>query len=166
MNDNQNDKNNLNIEENQNPVETQYVDEFGNRIDPSLIDANGNYIGNQKQELTVEELQASSTSAKAMDDKELLTGMVTFDYNNVPITDIVVSSDPAPSIASFFSARRFSAFFSSALSSARLFSIFAFALRSSSAFLSAFSFAIFPSGSLVQPPIMVMFPFSSIITDS
>ena len=32
-----------------------------------------------------------SAAAHQMDDKELLTGMVTFDYNNVPITDIVNS---------------------------------------------------------------------------
>ena len=86
---------------NNNPVETQYVDEFGNPIDPSLIDENGNYIGpkqeekkeeiNEVKEETVTEPQNTSASARAMDNKELLTGMVTFDYNNVPITDIVNS---------------------------------------------------------------------------
>ena len=81
------------IDENGNYIgETvQYVDEFGNPIDPSMIDENGNYIGPQVEEKTVQDLQEVSTSAKAMDDKELLTGMVTFDYNNVPITDIVNS---------------------------------------------------------------------------
>ncbi|MCR5224357.1 MAG: GspE/PulE family protein [Bacilli bacterium] len=81
------------IDENGNYIgETvQYVDENGNPIDPSLIDENGNYIGPKEEEKTVEDLQNLSTSAKAMDDKELLTGMVTFDYNNVPITDIVNS---------------------------------------------------------------------------
>ena len=81
------------IDENGNYIgqKVEYVDEYGNPIDPSLIDENGNYIGNQKQEYTVQDLQAASTSAKAMDDKELLTGMVTFDYNNVPISDIVNS---------------------------------------------------------------------------
>ena len=81
------------IDENGNYIgqKVEYVDEFGNPIDPSLIDENGNYIGNQKQEYTVQDLQAASTSAKAMEDKELLTGMVTFDYNNVPISDIVNS---------------------------------------------------------------------------
>ena len=115
MNDNQEVKNENMVEESQ--TETQYVDEFGNPIDPSLIDENGNYIGEsvqyvdengnpidpslidengnyigpQVEEKTVEDLQDLSTSAKAMNDKELLTGMVTFDYNNVPITDIVNS---------------------------------------------------------------------------
>jgi type IV pilus assembly protein PilB len=115
MNDNQEVKNENIVEESQ--TETQYVDEFGNPIDPSLIDENGNYIGEtvqyvdengnpidpslidengnyigpQVEEKTVEDLQDLSTSAKAMNDKELLTGMVTFDYNNVPITDIVNS---------------------------------------------------------------------------
>jgi len=91
------------IDENGNYIggAVQYVDEFGNPIDPSLIDENGNYIG-PKQEDKVEEInevkeepvtdsQNTSASAHAMDNKELLTGMVTFDYNNVPITDIVNS---------------------------------------------------------------------------
>ena len=62
---------------------TEYVDEFGNPIDPSLIDENGNYIGEQNNIISASEHQ--------MDNKELLEGMVTFDYNNVPITDIVNS---------------------------------------------------------------------------
>lgn len=83
---------------------TQYVDEFGNPIDPSLIDEFGNYIGNTEtlnldtdqssirdslNEIASEEIKSSSEHQ--MDDKELLQGMVTFDYNNVPITDIVNS---------------------------------------------------------------------------
>ena len=82
------------IDENGNYIgqQVQYVDENGNPIDPSLIDENGNYIGNQQPKpLTTEEIQDLSTSAKAMNDKELLTSMVTFDYNSVPITDIVNS---------------------------------------------------------------------------
>ena len=79
---------------------TQYVDEFGNPIDPSLIDANGNYIGPTTNEantdangttLTIENAEPVSASQHQMDDKEMLQGMVTFDYNNVPITDIVNS---------------------------------------------------------------------------
>ena len=62
---------------------TKYVDEFGNPIDPSLIDENGNYIGEQSNIISASEHQ--------MDNKEMLDGMVTFDYNNVPITDIVNS---------------------------------------------------------------------------
>lgn len=88
--------------------ETQYVDEFGNPIDPSLIDEFGNYIGDQttdentlnldtnqsniKESLNeVSATTVESSSAHQMDDKELMQGMVTFDYNNVPITDIVNS---------------------------------------------------------------------------
>ena len=63
--------------------ETEYVDELGNPIDPSLIDEFGNYIGEQSDVMSASEHQ--------MDDKEMLDGMVTFDYNNVPITDIVNS---------------------------------------------------------------------------
>ena len=96
---------------------TQYVDEFGNPIDPSLIDEDGNYIGNpdsvqseslnQSQisadlsaaagnDMTINNLDLSEekdvhTSEHQMDDKEIFSGMVTFDYNNVPITDIVNS---------------------------------------------------------------------------
>ena len=85
-------------------VETEYVDEFGNPIDPSLIDEFGNYIGDAQDTLNLETDQASiaeslseaseivaSASERQMDDKELMQGMVTFDYNNVPITDIVNS---------------------------------------------------------------------------
>lgn len=64
---------------------TEYVDEYGNPIDPSLIDEKGNYIGEKNEELIL------SSSEHQMDDKELFNGMVTFDYNNVPITDIVNS---------------------------------------------------------------------------
>ncbi len=96
---------------------TQYVDEFGNPIDPSLIDENGNYIGNpdnvqsgslnQSQisadlgiaagneqninNLNLSEEKEIHTSEHQMDDKEMFSGMVTFDYNNIPITDIVNS---------------------------------------------------------------------------
>ncbi|MCI8794323.1 MAG: Flp pilus assembly complex ATPase component TadA [Bacilli bacterium] len=83
---------------------TEYVDEFGNPIDPSLIDEFGNYIGDAQDTLNLETDQASiaeslseaseivaSASERQMDDKELMQGMVTFDYNNVPITDIVNS---------------------------------------------------------------------------
>ncbi len=83
---------------------TEYVDEFGNPIDPSLIDEFGNYIGDAQDTLNLETDQSSiaeslseaseivaSASERQMDDKELMQGMVTFDYNNVPITDIVNS---------------------------------------------------------------------------
>ncbi len=83
---------------------TEYVDEFGNPIDPSLIDEFGNYIGDAQDSLNLETNQSSiaeslseaseivtSASERQMDDKELMQGMVTFDYNNVPITDIVNS---------------------------------------------------------------------------
>ncbi len=90
----------------------QYVDENGNPIDPSLIDASGNYIGEQQstsinentlaQTLNtvtgndsevVESVASAPISAAAhqMDGKDMFAGMVTFDYNNVPITDIVNS---------------------------------------------------------------------------
>ncbi len=88
----------------------QYIDEFGNPIDPSLIDENGNYIGNVENSLPasidgetlaqqlnnasgniVEPTQNVDMSAAVSNKKELLSGMVTFDYNNVPITDIVNS---------------------------------------------------------------------------
>ncbi|MCH5166509.1 MAG: Flp pilus assembly complex ATPase component TadA [Erysipelotrichales bacterium] len=92
----------------------QYVDEYGNPIDPSLIDENGNYIGpktyvdeegNPVDQGTISQTEvdtslndiqpnvitATSASEHQMDNKELLQGMVTFDYNNVPITDIVNS---------------------------------------------------------------------------
>ncbi len=100
------------IDENGNYIgETQYVDEQGNPIDPSLIDESGNYIGpiaNNQNPITETNIEQSavanalntaqgevppviSTSQHQMDDKELMEGMVTFDYNNVPITDIVNS---------------------------------------------------------------------------
>ena len=87
----------------------QYVDEYGNPIDPSLIDANGNYIGTPVDALppqidgqalaeqlnnaagTITEQAGVSAAVEASQKKELLSGMVTFDYNNVPITDIVNS---------------------------------------------------------------------------
>lgn len=90
----------------------QYVDENGNPIDPSLIDASGNYIGATQSTAinenalaqtlntvtgndseVVESVAAAPISAAAhqMDDKDMFAGMVTFDYNNVPITDIVNS---------------------------------------------------------------------------
>lgn len=84
-------------------TETQYVDEFGNPIDSSLIDEFGNYIS-EPQNMAVDEnalveslntvsgnLPTASAAAHQMDGKEMLEGMVTFDYNNVPITDIVNS---------------------------------------------------------------------------
>lgn len=90
----------------------QYVDEAGNPIDPSLIDASGNYIGTPQSTAinenalaqtlntvtgndseVVESVAAAPISAAAhqMDGKDMFAGMVTFDYNNVPITDIVNS---------------------------------------------------------------------------
>lgn len=90
----------------------QYVDELGNPIDPSLIDASGNYIGTTQSTAidentlaqtlntvtgttseVVESVAAAPISAAAhqMDGKDMFAGMVTFDYNNVPITDIVNS---------------------------------------------------------------------------
>ncbi len=90
----------------------QYVDENGNPIDPSLIDASGNYIGDPQSTAisentlaqtlntvtgnnseVVESVSAAPISASAhqMDGKDMFAGMVTFDYNNVPITDIVNS---------------------------------------------------------------------------
>ncbi len=90
----------------------QYVDELGNPIDPSLIDASGNYIGSAQSTAidentlaqtlntvtgtsseVVESVSAAPISASAhqMDGKDMFAGMVTFDYNNVPITDIVNS---------------------------------------------------------------------------
>lgn len=94
---------------------TEYVDELGNPIDPSLIDEYGNYTGapvikdfpqntndlsvvstNQEEKQTESnsyEIPTTPTSASEhkMDNKEMLQGMVTFDYNDVPITDIVNS---------------------------------------------------------------------------
>ena len=85
------------IDENGNYIgetKTQYVDEFGNPIDPSLIDENGNYIGGNNNLEKVENVVTepiTSASENQMKSKEFLTSMVTFDYNNVPITDIVNS---------------------------------------------------------------------------
>ncbi len=84
-------------------TETQYVDEDGNPIDPSLVDEDGNYrVENANTSVDANALTESlntvtgntsitSASAHQMDGKEILEGMVTFDYNNVPITDIVNS---------------------------------------------------------------------------
>ncbi len=97
------------VDENGNPIDpslidengnyigttTQYVDENGNPIDPSLIDENGNYIGAVEDVATegeeTDEVTTISAGANQMAEKSLFTGMVTFDYNNVPITDIVNS---------------------------------------------------------------------------
>ena len=97
----------------------EYVDENGNPIDPSLIDANGNYIGNTQyvdengkqideslvptsvQENTVDQTavanQLDVAAGTALPQTENIVqdgnyeGMVTFDYNNVSISDIVNS---------------------------------------------------------------------------
>lgn len=82
LNNNTNNEENIDNSSATEEVITQYVDEFGNEIDPSLIDENGQYIGNNVD---------ISAGAKQMLNKELMKGMVTFDYNNVPITDIVNS---------------------------------------------------------------------------
>ena len=97
----------------------EYVDENGNPIDPSLIDANGNYIGNTQyvdengkqideslvptsvQENTIDQTavanQLDVAAGVALPQTENIVqegnyeGMVTFDYNNVAISDIVNS---------------------------------------------------------------------------
>ena len=97
----------------------EYVDENGNPIDPSLIDANGNYIGNTQyidengkqideslvptsvQENTIDQdavanqLDIAAGTALPKTDTVIqdgnYEGMVTFDYNNVAISDIVNS---------------------------------------------------------------------------
>ena len=97
----------------------EYVDENGNPIDPSLIDANGNYIGNTQyvdengkqldeslvptsvQEKTIDQNtvanQLDVAAGTALPQTENIVqdgnyeGMVTFDYNNVAISDIVNS---------------------------------------------------------------------------
>lgn len=97
----------------------EYVDENGNPIDPSLIDANGNYIGNTQyvdengkqidaslvptsvQENTIDQNavanQLDIAAGTALPQTENIVqdgnyeGMVTFDYNNVAISDIVNS---------------------------------------------------------------------------
>ena len=97
----------------------EYVDENGNPIDPSLIDANGNYIGNTQfvdengkqideslvptsvQENTIDQNTVAQdlniAAGTALPQTENIVqdgnyeGMVTFDYNNVAISDIVNS---------------------------------------------------------------------------
>ena len=97
----------------------EYVDENGNPIDPSLIDANGNYIGNTQyvdengkqidesmvptsvQENTIEsdvvanqlDIAAGTSLPKTENviQDNNYEGMVTFDFNNVAISDIVNS---------------------------------------------------------------------------
>ena len=101
------------VDENGNPIDPSLIDENGNYIGNNVeyVDENGNHIDNDKvneinsQEnlqkienhelngdtLSQEEISETSASARQMDNKEMFTGMVTFDYNNVPITDIVNS---------------------------------------------------------------------------
>lgn len=105
------------IDEFGNPIDPSLIDEFGNYIGPTeqFVDENGNLVENgptvqtnsidqsaianalnqvESGEVeTVESVETEPLSASAhqMDDKEMLQGMVTFDYNNVPITDIVNS---------------------------------------------------------------------------
>ena len=97
----------------------EYVDENGNPIDPSLIDVNGNYIGNTQyvdengkqideslvptsvQENTIDQnavaQDLSIAAGTSLPQTETIVqdgnneGMVTFDYNNVSISDIVNS---------------------------------------------------------------------------
>lgn len=88
----------------------QYVDEAGNPVNVDAQSVQSNSIDQQALatslnntiESDIETLDGMdmvtgvqtapiSSSAHQMDGKELLTGMVTFDYNNVPITDIVNS---------------------------------------------------------------------------
>lgn len=108
------------IDEFGNPIDPSLIDEDGNYIGPTeqFVDENGNLVENEPSvqsnsidqsaianalnnaengEIetveTVETVQTAPLSASAhqMDNKEMLQGMVTFDYNNVPITDIVNS---------------------------------------------------------------------------
>ena len=105
------------VDEFGNPIDPSLIDENGNYIgETQYVDEAGNPITNDVQSSTIEGDLASelnqtndietygdtdlvvsaqtapiSAAAHQMDDKELLTGMVTFDYNNVPITDIVNS---------------------------------------------------------------------------
>ena len=103
------------IDEFGNPIDPSLIDEFGNYIGPTeeFVDENGNLVNqtnnsnaidqsaianalNQVENDNIESVESVQTapisaSAHQMDGKELLTGMVTFDYNNVPITDIVNS---------------------------------------------------------------------------
>ena len=106
------------VDEFGNPIDPSLIDENGNYIGETVyVDESGNSISNDVQSSTmngsdlaqslnvasdIESLDGAelvisaetapiSAAAHQMDDKELLTGMVTFDYNNVPITDIVNS---------------------------------------------------------------------------
>ena len=106
------------VDEFGNPIDPSLIDENGNYIgETQYVDEAGNLISNDVQSGTIDEnslaqslneatdletldgaelvisaeTQPISAAAHQMDDKELLTGMVTFDYNNVPITDIVNS---------------------------------------------------------------------------
>lgn len=104
------------VDEFGNPIDPSLIDEFGNYIgetpengvtpspivqeDPKKRETK---LANELNELgnfeTLEDnnlitgaiTEPISASARQMEGKEILTGMVTFDYNNVPITDIVNS---------------------------------------------------------------------------
>lgn len=101
------------IDEFGNPIDPSLIDEYGNyigtteeinttventpdiqtnAIDQSAI-ANALDMAENNEQGKLENIQDDEVSASAhqMDDKEMLKGMVTFDYNNVPITDIVNS---------------------------------------------------------------------------
>ena len=101
------------VDEFGNPIDPSLIDENGNYIGNTFVDETGNPVAQDVQSSTIAEslnqasdiesldddtalvisaqTQPISAAAHQMDDKELLTGMVTFDYNNVPITDIVNS---------------------------------------------------------------------------
>ncbi len=75
-----------------------YVDEAGNPINQVPEGTASNNLGVENSPLTTamgngtnNNENVVSASIKQMEGKEILTGMVTFDYNNVPITDIVNS---------------------------------------------------------------------------
>lgn len=104
------------VDEFGNPIDPSLIDENGNYIgetqtenpNPSDVQQNTidqNAVANALNKASdIENLNGTSTklppsepttissaAAHQMDDKEMLSGMVTFDYNNVPITDIVNS---------------------------------------------------------------------------
>lgn len=101
------------VDEFGNPIDPSLIDENGNYIgNTTFVDETGNPVTQDVQSSTIAEslnqasdieslddtelvvgaqTQPISAAAHQMDDKELFTGMVTFDYNNVPITDIVNS---------------------------------------------------------------------------
>lgn len=104
------------VDENGNPIDPSLIDENGNYIGNNVeyVDENGNHVDEETTDkineinsdenlqeiennevngetLSQEEISETSASARQMDNKEMFTGMVTFDYNNVPITDIVNS---------------------------------------------------------------------------